>query len=360
MASYDKDTLSRQFLSLRMSPSLNQSQSQRDPENTLVGILKHILGETKVPISLSYLNVIFKSLGLNWMISENTFLKNRSVFALSIIGNDFKLSLRRPNETYERTDDGANLIGIINRDLTLISRLQANLQNPMPFDDFCDKYNSNKYKVNLAFIIRNSHALRLTLMDRTTYVKAQSRDFSSDIKEDVIWDSLQKDGFKTIFVTCLKGLLESFFEPVPLGNLQSCFNFGGLVIDKSFLRVYSDTFQGDGTRGITLNKNTRNAQVTLSNLSKSNPVPTQPNPLPTQSNPHNEAPESKRLSKSDLRKAFIELSLQQDTSVVVLGSSSQRPLIVETLGINVDVRLKSLIFLRDFLNKEIESMNENF
>ncbi|XP_065648200.1 uncharacterized protein LOC136077897 isoform X2 [Hydra vulgaris] len=375
-----------------MGSSHKSLHTNQDSDSVLVNILLHILKETKVPVSLSFLNVTFKSSGFTWIISENFLLKRHDIFALSILGNDLKICLRKTNEIFERTDDGLNIIGSINKDLTLISRVQNVLQNPIPFDEFCQKYNSNKYKVNLAFIVRNSHALRLSLINGITYINLNKNGFYSDVNEDDIWGCLRSDGFKTIFVRCLKGLLENFFEPVQLGNLQSCFNYGGWVIDKSFLKTHSDIFLGDGIRGITLSKNkfenknlsSHNEEPIRKNLSSHNEVPIRKN-----LSPHNEVPIRKNLSslnevpirkdmfenknsspcnevlfrkdtetnlKSHFQKALVDFALQHDSSIVILGSSNQQPpLIVEAFGSNsTEKRLTALRSIRDYLNKEIE------
>ncbi|XP_047128029.1 uncharacterized protein LOC124808914 isoform X2 [Hydra vulgaris] len=367
MAAYNEDFV-KQFSSLQMGSSHKSLHTNQDSDSVLVNILLHILKETKVPVSLSFLNVTFKSSGLTWIISENFLLKRHDIFALSILGNDLKLCLRKTNEIFERTDDGLNIIGSINKDLTLISRIQNVLQNPIPFDEFCQKYNSNKYKVNLAFIVRNSHALRLSLVNGITYINLNKNGFYSDINEDDIWGCLRSDGFKTIFVRCLKGLLENFFEPVQLGNLQSCFNYGGWVIDKSFLKAHSDIFLGDGIRGITLNKNkfenknlsSHNDEPIRKTLSSHNEVPSRKDMFENKnSSPCNEVlcrNDAETNLKSHFQKALVDFALQHDSSIVVLGSSNQQPpLIVEALGSNNTVkRLTALCSIRDYLNKEIE------
>ncbi|XP_047128038.1 uncharacterized protein LOC105843867 [Hydra vulgaris] len=373
MAGYTQD-LAKQFESLQVGSSHNKLHTHLDPENVLVNILIYILKETKVPISLSFLNVTFKSLCLPWIISENFLLKKHDVFALSILGNDLKIFLRKTNNIFQRTEDGLNIISIINKDLTLISRFQDMLQNATSFDEFCQKHSSNKYKVNLAFVIRNSHALRLSLMNGITYIDSNKNGFHSELKEDEIWSCLRNDGFETIFVKCLKGLLEKFSVPVQLGNLQSCFNYGGWVIDKGFLKTHSDIFQGDGIRGITLNKNVfenkssscynevpiRKNMFENNSMSSYKVVPVRNNTVENKNlSSYNEFPmknDTETNLKSYLQKSLVDFALQHNSSILVLGSSNQQPpLIVEALGSdNKEKRLTAICLIRDHLNKEIE------
>jgi len=244
---------------------------------SIASILTRVLNIYKIPLSVTFLNVTFSG-GLNkkFAITHDFMKLYKDKFIYNVVGNDLKIQLRDASNTVKDATSTSNTVKdstskeyekdinyitqVIDKDLNKMKVLsQRNSKTDIEYSDFI-KQCSKRSNINIPYILRNSHALIIKSRDQQTYIEF-IKDWNENItmSESEVWDILSTGGFDSFLITVLTSLLTHFFEPINQGTLQSCFNFGSIVIDKVFMRCHADVLEKSDNMGIILNPKSRTA-----------------------------------------------------------------------------------------------------
>ena len=213
-------------------------------------ITKYLLGVLEMPLSVSFLNTLFDGrLQRKFAITE-TFMKAfKDDFEFLVIGDDIKIKLKgdpvkQLNEMYHQKAN--ELRKILEKDTRKICTIKKNMLkegSTMPFEKFCKKFSSNKQKVDIAFINRNSHKLKLKALNRDTYVElVEDNDFV--MPEAEFWKFMgEPERLENLVLQVILGFFGKFYCSLDIGKLQACFNYGSVVIDRTFMCQHARYFE---------------------------------------------------------------------------------------------------------------------
>ena len=213
-------------------------------------ITKYLLGALQIPLSISYLNTLFDGrLQRKFAITE-TFMKAfKDDFEFLVIGDDIKIKLKgdpvkQLNEKYH--EKAHELRKILEKDTRKISIIKKNMlkgESTMPFEKFCKEFSSNKQKVDIAFINRNSHKLKLKALNGDTYVElVEDNDFV--MPEAEFWKFMgEPERLENLVLQVILSFFGKFYCSLDIGKLQACFNYGSVVIDRTFMRQHAHYFE---------------------------------------------------------------------------------------------------------------------
>ena len=213
-------------------------------------ITKYLLGALQMPLSVSYLNTLFDGrLQRKFAITE-TFMKAfKDDFEFLVIGDDIKIKLKgdpvkQLNEMYH--EKANELRKILEKDTRRISTIKKNMlkeERTMPFEKFCKEFSSNKQKVDIAFINRNSHKLKLKALNGETYVElVEDNDFV--MSEAEFWKFMgEPERLENLVLQVILSFFGKFYCSLDIGKLQACFNYGSVVIDRTFMRQHAHYFE---------------------------------------------------------------------------------------------------------------------
>ena len=204
-------------------------------------VLRYVLGELKTPLSVSFLNTELSSKYKNVIKRGITldFMKLfKDEFTFNVIGADIKVQIKgEPKESLntERQEIAETVKKIFSKDSFKIDEIKDKMlpKKSMLFDEFCKDFSSNKYSINLPFVNRNSHKLKLKTEDRQTYVEISGDDniFIDEIK---FWEIIESEGFEELMLQVLKNLCRKFYRELDQGLLQVCFQYD-IAIDRAFM-----------------------------------------------------------------------------------------------------------------------------
>ena len=311
-----------------------------DEEYSISDTLVSVLHDVKIPVSVSFFNVTYASWGKKAAITPKFLKENKDKFLLTVIGSDLKMVLKENEQIAEVGNVfECQLKQLIWKDINKVKLLRCIFREgkikEVLYQNF-KKYSSNKNKMNLSFIVRNSHALKIVSRDDQTYIRLLDDDEDNiDMDEDEIWRIIS-EGFDCFLVTCLKSLLRKFSVPIDQGVLQSCFNFGSAVLDKGFLRANHSVFDGSGTSGIML----KDSSMVEAELGDKKFVKCQNRSNLIQTN-YDEIVEK------------VKAAINRETSVILLGEISTKPIILEVSTLDENKILNVLQNLRDAIDEEI-------
>lgn len=366
-----------QSLSLtRLSLTENMISQPQSLANDLIELLDCV----KIPLSVSFLNVSYSGWGKKDMITQRFLADHQDKFSLVVLGSDLKVQLRSKSIeailTTESSNEVFQLIQLFEKDINKLKMLRNSFHSQniteVSYDTFITKYSTNKHKMNLSFILRNSHSLELVVQDRGTYVRfLEDNTMNVVMTEKEVWNILILEGLDGFLVACLKSLLAKFFKPINQGTLQSCFNFGA-PIDKLFLQQHNDVFQGAGEAGVTLKSNKVNYTTAITN----NATPLKKNVVPNKETvnrevftlgdvakssgektflkcPENNEKESVQKSEKDETLETVRQAISKNQSVVLLGDGQLTPLFVDINKMDAKKRLRVLLSIRDAIDIEL-------
>ena len=293
-------------------------------ENLLINTLRNI----EIPVSVSFINLFLNQRKVD-QITER-FLSSEEIqdkFSLFLVGCDLKIKLKEHKDkdatnlcTYAR-----DLLEIIHKDTTKLRDLRVkftkNKLSEVLYADFLTNYNSNKYKMKLPFIVRNSHSLAIYKKEDNTYVR-----FINENEQVVRMCDISK-GFEVLLLKCCKELLSHFTVPLDQGILQTCFNLG-MVIDKKFLNKYHHVFVGHGSVGVKLrHKTSEDTKRVVENI------------------------------ETDINMEEIEVALDEKRSIVIVGSTMDTPIFYYGESTCSD-KVAALVKLNELIGCEIEKINK--
>ncbi|XP_057306520.1 uncharacterized protein LOC130644802 isoform X1 [Hydractinia symbiolongicarpus] len=365
-----------QNLSLtRLSLTENMISQPQSLANDLIELLDRV----KIPLSVSFLNVSYSGWGKKDMITQRFLADHQDKFSLVVLGSDLKVQLRSRSieaRCTESSNEVFQLIQLFEKDINKLKMLRNSFHSQniteVSYDTFITKYSTNKHKMNLSFILRNSHSLELVVQDRGTYVRfLKDNTMNVMMTEKEVWNILILEGLDGFLVACLKSLLAKFFIPINQGTLQSCFNFGP-PIDKLFLQQHNDVFQGAGEAGVTLKSNKVNYTTTIIN----NSTPSKKNVVQNKETvnrevftvedvakssgektflkcPENKENENVQKSEKDETLETVRQAIDKNHSVVLLGDGQLTPLFVDINKMDAKKRLRVLLCIRDAIDNEL-------
>ena len=216
-------------------------KSKKDFED-LSYILRFVLSELKTPLSVSFLNTEFASKFKHQINSGITldFMKIfKDEFMFNVIGSDIKVQLKEEreqsvNKEYQLIADQVTQIfrKHLNKLDDIIKKMQV--EKSMLFDKFCKDFSSNKYRINLPSVNRNSHKLKIKAQDGETYVEISEED-NIFIDENKFWEIIEAQGFEELIFIILINLSSKFYRELDQGLLQVCFKYDYFAIDGSFM-----------------------------------------------------------------------------------------------------------------------------
>ena len=213
-------------------------------------IIKYLLGALQMPLSISYLNTLFDGrLQRKYAITE-TFMKTfKDDFEFLVIGDDIKIKLKgnpgqQLNEKYqEKASELRKILEKDTRKINIIKNKMLNEESTMSFQKFCKEFSSNKQKVDIAFINRNSHKLNLKAQNGDTYVEFVE-DNNLVMPELEFWKFFSEpEQFEKLVLKVFLGLFQKFYCALDIGKLQACFNYGSVVIDRTFMCQHARYFE---------------------------------------------------------------------------------------------------------------------
>ena len=212
-------------------------------------VLVNVLKTVRAPVSVSYLNTIFHSRLHRRSVIDEDFMKlYREEFEFSAIGDDIKINLKgkpeqRLNQEYQNHVE--ELKKILEKDARRLDMIKENMlkkESIMSFNEFCKEFSSNKYKVDIPFINRNSHLLKLKGENGNIYVEI-AKDDNVYLTEAEFWKVIESDGFGKLVARILQNLFQKFDCALDIGKLQVCFDYGKTVLDATFMRKYGEHFE---------------------------------------------------------------------------------------------------------------------
>ena len=221
-------------------------------------VLVNVLQTVRSPVSVSYLNTIFHSRFQRRSAIDVDFMKlYREEFEFSAIGDDIKINLKgepkqRLNQEYQgNVEELKKILEKDSRRLYMIKEHMLKKESIMSFTAFCKEFSSNKYKVDIAFINRNSHILKLKGENGNLLVEI-AKDDNVFLTEAEFWKEIESDGFGKLVARILQNLFQKFDCALDIGKLQVCFDYGKTVIDATFMRKYGEHFElADPTNSMT-------------------------------------------------------------------------------------------------------------
>ena len=211
-------------------------------------VLRYVLGELKTPLSVSFLNTELSSKYKNVINSRITldFMKLfKDEFMFNVIGTDIKVQIKgEPKESFntEHQEIAERVKRIFLKDSFKLDEIKGKMlpEKSMLFDKFCKDFSSNKHSINLPFVNRNSHELKLKTKDGQTYVEISGDDniFIDEIK---FWEIIKSQGFEELMFQVLKNLCRKFYCDLDQGLLQVCFLYD-IAIDNEFMARHERYF----------------------------------------------------------------------------------------------------------------------
>ena len=213
-------------------------------------ITKYLLGALHMPLSVSYLNTLFDGrLQRKFAITE-TFMKTfKDDFEFLVIGDDIKIKLKgdpghQLNEKYqEKANELRKILEKDTRRINSIKKKMLSEESTMSFEKFCKEFSSNKQKVDIAFINRNSHKLKLKTQNGDTYVELVE-DNNFVMPELEFWKFMSEpERFENLVLKVFLGFFRKFYCALDIGKLQACFNYGSVVIDRTFMCQHARYFE---------------------------------------------------------------------------------------------------------------------
>ena len=325
----------------------------------LCSILIQVLTRLQIPASITLINTSLLSLLKRSPITEEFLNKNRNTFSLQVIGSDLKISLRHKQEVKNLSPESENatrLCCVIEKDLRKLDSIKEIIKQEkkteITYDDFITKYNTKKKRINIAFIVRNSHSLNLYRRDQQTFVQFDNSKI--EMGDEEIYEILKSNDFETILVRCLKSLLSSFFVPINLGSLQSCFSLGSFI-DKDFLMKYVKFFQGTAETGIKIKDGLRNEIDTAGSKFvlelTEDYVCTKATALVLNTTEN----KSSDTSKRDMEvMSHIQNALECSRSLVIVGEGDKDAILFNVVETNDRKRLTLLKNMQEIINEEIQ------
>ena len=204
-------------------------------------ILRFVLSDLKIPLSVSFLNTEFASKFKHEINSGITldFMKIfKDEFMFNVIGSDIKVQLKEEREQSlnKRFQPIADQVKkIFRKDLYKLDDIitKMEVEKIMLFERFCKDFSSNKYKINLPSVNRNSHKLKIKAEDGKTYVEISEED-NTFIDEKKFWEIIEAQGFEELIFIILINLSSKFYRELDQGLLQVCFKYD-IAIDGSFM-----------------------------------------------------------------------------------------------------------------------------
>ena len=163
--------------------------------------------------------------------------KHQDLFTFCVIGGDLKIQLKASaglqlNQSEALTDD-----------YTLLNRIERYFAeesiSEILFDDAMKaSFNSNKHRISIPFLLRNSHILQLFKNNSKTYMRITEH-YKCDMFDKEIKQLLSANRIHDLSCKCLIHFLKNFSSPINTGKLQSCFLS---VLDASFFSGYKSFF----------------------------------------------------------------------------------------------------------------------
>ena len=195
-------------------------------------ILRFVLSDLKIPLSVSFLNTEFASKFKHEINSGITldFMKIfKDEFMFNVIGSDIKVQLKEEREQSlnKRFQPIADQVKkIFRKDLYKLDDIitKMEVEKIMLFERFCKDFSSNKYKINLPSVNRNSHKLKIKAQDGETYVEISEED-NTFIDEKKFWEIIEAQGFEELIFIILINLSSKFYRELDQGLLQVCFKY---------------------------------------------------------------------------------------------------------------------------------------
>ena len=233
---------------------MDMKKSFEDVSQVLVNVLQTV----KAPLSVSYLNTIFHSRFQRKSAIDEDFMKAfREEFEFLAIGDDIKIKLKgepdqRLNQEYkENVEELKKILEKDSRKINMIKKRMLQKEILMPFKAFSKEFSSNKYRVDIAFVNRNSHTLKLIGKNGNLYVEI-AKDDNVFLTEADFWKVIESEGFGKLVAKILQNLFQKFDCALDIGKLQVCFDYGKTVLDATFMRKYGDYFElADPTNSMT-------------------------------------------------------------------------------------------------------------
>ena len=224
---------------------MDMKKSFEDVSQVLVNVLQTV----RAPVSVSYLNTIFHSrIQRKTAIDEDFMRLFRKEFEFLAIGDDIKIKLKGEPEQHLNQEYQGNveeLKKILEKDSRKINMIKKDMlkkESVMSFKAFRKEFSSNKYKVDIAFINRNSHILKLKGENGKLYVEI-AKDDNVFLTEAELWKVIESEGFGKLVAIILQNLFQKFDCALDIGKLQVCFDYGKTVLDATFMRKYGEFFE---------------------------------------------------------------------------------------------------------------------
>jgi len=223
-----------------------------DDESQVKALISDVLFTTKRPVSVSHLNFLMSMSSKCKVRVDYTFLRKfQQLFTMFVIGDDLKVFFRNQSKVITPTSSSVSSFytSTFLKDDTMISRILRKLKESsrteVEYETMLKEFGSNKYRLGLSFILRNSDIFELHAENTKTYVRISTK-FAERldlISEANTWKVIEVHGFETFLAHRLASVLEKFSYPLLQGTLQCCFSYGHLRLDKNFIYAYSDLFE---------------------------------------------------------------------------------------------------------------------
>lgn len=346
--------------SMKMQDKAIVKQEEITPEEKdLMELMLKVLYVVKEPVSISYMNLLLTQKHVHELthIDYNFLKKFQTLFCCLVIGQDLKIQLRNISKITEASipdhPSAHFYTNAFEKDHYIAKKIMDSISaEPKELSELVKTHTTNKYKVGLTFLFRNSQYFKFVSNKGNVYIHRRLNTTSSDvIAERDIWHAFEHQGFQKVLADRLAGLLQIFNSPINQGTLQSCFNYGVHKLDNHFLASFSSIFKVVPGPAIVL-------------VSYSGPVPSSPEKqmnskkLKCQQNVGDQYKEAWMNQSSCIPEDTIKSLIGCPQSVVVINKSYSKPQVSFNPTLSRSDKLKALVTVRELCEEEINQLKQ--